>query len=277
MAQTYVTVAIAVGVTTLGLALLLLRIRVHDRLLLLSLCQRWSAASPFTASFILVPLMAIAASCFASGIDYSPQAAKDLVAQNTGDGSAAPEFEALRAYAGSDDQVPTPPKSSADALPDVDTMITKLISRLEEDPNDVNGWKMLGWSYLNTNRPGDAAKAYETALKLQPASAETKNALERARLALNNNAPAPGSHNIGEGGLDAQQSDAVRGMVDGLAARLETSPKDLNGWMRLMSSRVALGETQDAKNAFEKAEVVFANDADAKTRLEAAARELGLN
>ena len=66
-------------------------------------------------------------------------------------------------------------------------------------------------------------------------------------------------------------------MVDGLAARLETSPKDLNGWMRLMSSRVALGETQGAKNAFEKAEVVFANDADAKTRLETAARELGLN
>jgi cytochrome c-type biogenesis protein CcmH/NrfG len=276
MAQTYVT-AIAAGITTLGIALLLLRIRVRDRLLLLTLCQRWIAASPFTASFILVPLMAIAASCFASGIDYPPQAAKDLETENTGGSSAAPEFEALRAYASSSDPAATSPKNAADTLPDVDTMIAKLISRLEEDPNDVNGWKMLGWSYLNTNRPIDAAKAYETALKLQPASPEIKNALERASLALNNNAPAPDSHNIGEGGFDAQQSDAVRGMVDGLAARLETSPKDLNGWMRLMSSRVALGETQGAKSAFTKAEVVFANDAVAKTRLEAAARELGLD
>ena len=64
--------------------------------------------------------------------------------------------------------------SESAALPDVDTMITKLVVRLEKQPNDVKGWKMLGWSYLNTARPEEAARAYETALKLEPGDNEIR-------------------------------------------------------------------------------------------------------
>ena len=34
------------------------------------------------------------------------------------------------------------------------------------------GWQMLGWSYMRTNRPADAAKAYGRAVSLDPGNAE---------------------------------------------------------------------------------------------------------
>src|SRR5690349_13007110 len=37
-------------------------------------------------------------------------------------------------------------------LPDVSTMIDRLAARLEQAPDDVRGWRMLGWSYFNTER-----------------------------------------------------------------------------------------------------------------------------
>jgi cytochrome c-type biogenesis protein CcmH len=68
----------------------------------------------------------------------------------------------------------------------------------------------------------------------------------------------------------------IHDMVDRLAARLETSPNDENGWLRLMSSRTTIGEKDAAKTALVKALAVFAGDAAARMRLIAAARELGL-
>jgi cytochrome c-type biogenesis protein CcmH len=68
----------------------------------------------------------------------------------------------------------------------------------------------------------------------------------------------------------------IRGMVDQLATRLETFPNDENGWLRLMRSRMVLGEKDAAKAALAKALETFARDAAAKTRLIATARELGI-
>src|SRR6478672_7386123 len=41
-----------------------------------------------------------------------------------------------------------------------------------------------------------------------------------------------------------QQSEMVKGMVDRLANRLRQNPKDADGWMRLMRSRMVLGEVE---------------------------------
>jgi cytochrome c-type biogenesis protein CcmH len=144
---------------------------------------------------------------------------------------------------------------------------------------------MLGWSYLNMDRPEDAAKAYETALKLEPGNAEIEKGLEAAKSAQvaaqtspSHSTPDPSADDIksAESLSDPQRSSMVHDMVERLAARLETSPNDENGWLRLMSSRTTLGEKDAAKAALTKALAVFANDAAARTRLIAAARELGL-
>jgi len=55
---------------------------------------------------------------------------------------------------------------------EVSTMIAGLEGRLQQNPNDAQGWQMLGWSYMRTNRPADAAKAYGHAVSLDPSNAE---------------------------------------------------------------------------------------------------------
>lgn len=50
-----------------------------------------------------------------------------------------------------------------------------------------------------------------------------------------------------------EQAQAIRGMVDGLAARLEREPNDAMGWLRLGQARVQLGEPDKAKAAFQRA------------------------
>jgi cytochrome c-type biogenesis protein CcmH len=75
-----------------------------------------------------------------------------------------------------------------------------------------------------------------------------------------------------EGDRDA----AIRSMVNGLAARLERSPRDLEGWTRLMRSRVVLGEREVAATALRQALEVFKDDAAASGKISAAAIELGL-
>jgi len=48
----------------------------------------------------------------------------------------------------------------------------------------------------------------------------------------------------------AEQGQAIRGMVEGLAARLEAHPDDLPGWQRLARAYVVLGEGQKAEAAY---------------------------
>jgi cytochrome c-type biogenesis protein CcmH len=69
---------------------------------------------------------------------------------------------------------------------------------------------------------------------------------------------------------------AIRSMVDGLADRLESSPRDIDGWTLLMRSRVVLGEREAAATAFRKALEVFKDDSAASGEITAAAVELGL-
>ncbi len=56
-------------------------------------------------------------------------------------------------------------------LDDVDTMIGRLAARLEKNPNDGEGFRMLGWSYVMTGRPEKAVEPFKRALTLLPGSA----------------------------------------------------------------------------------------------------------
>jgi cytochrome c-type biogenesis protein CcmH len=50
-----------------------------------------------------------------------------------------------------------------------------------------------------------------------------------------------------------EQTKAIRSMVDGLAARLQQSPDDLQGWVRLARARGVLGDTAAAVDAYARA------------------------
>jgi cytochrome c-type biogenesis protein CcmH len=52
------------------------------------------------------------------------------------------------------------------------SMIAQLEGRMKDSPNDPEGWRMLGWSYLQVGRNADAAQAYGKAAALDPHNAE---------------------------------------------------------------------------------------------------------
>lgn len=181
------------------------------------------------------------------------------------------------------------PASTAEAgelLPDANTMIERLAARLETTPDDIEGWRMLGWSYFHTARYQQAATAYARAVELDPSSAELKRSYEEAKAkasslqteAAGKGGDGPSVENITQSeAMPPPEHDAVvRSMVDGLADRLESSPRDVEGWTLLMRSRVVLGEREVAATAFRKALEVFKDDSAASDKITAAAIALGL-
>ena len=159
-------------------------------------------------------------------------------------------------------------------LPDVNTMIEWLAARLETTPVDIKGWRMLGWSYFHTERYKEAATAYARAVELDPNSAELKLSYKEAK------AKASGLRvekvTQSEAISPRERDTEIRSMVDRLADRLESSPRDVDGWIRLMRSRVVLGEREAAATAFRKALEVFKDDSAALGKITAVAIELGL-
>jgi len=52
----------------------------------------------------------------------------------------------------------------------IEEMVDSLAARLQQEPNDVRGWKMLGRSYSVLQRYGESATAYERAVALENGS-----------------------------------------------------------------------------------------------------------
>jgi cytochrome c-type biogenesis protein CcmH len=74
---------------------------------------------------------------------------------------------------------------------------------------------------------------------------------------------------------EAQQA-AIHGMVDRLAARLETEGGDIDGWLKLIRAYMVLKEPERARQALGTARERLTRDAVALQRLDALAHELGL-
>lgn len=172
-------------------------------------------------------------------------------------------------------------------------MIDRLAARLKNAPDDAKGWRTLGWSYFHTERYKEAENAYARAVELDPGSADLKLEYEevKAKAAETQTTDLPKQTAPVAEGSDSASADqvaafqampphdreaSIRAMVDGLAHRLESSPQDVEGWMRLMRSRVVLGEKDVATAALRKALNIFKDDKAASDRITAASIELGL-
>lgn len=276
-----------------------------------------------------------------------------------------------------------PPGAEASQQPTVDSVIAKLEAKLKTDPNDAEGWRMLGWSYFQTERfaeaatalqhatnldnhtaetfsflgealvlaskeegriPRDAQAAFDQALKLDPKDARAryfkgvaidmagqhkqaidlwfdllkdtpadapyaedvrsvirkvgeKNGIDvEKRLAEAQFAPPAGgmvtngaakamggipgpdqSQMQAAGKLPSGQQDAmVRGMVDGLEAKLKANPNNADGWIMLMRSRMQLGEPAKAGQALQSGLAAFRNDSTTARQLREAATALNI-
>lgn len=74
----------------------------------------------------------------------------------------------------------------------------------------------------------------------------------------------------------AEQAAMVEQMVARLEGRLKANPKDEEGWIRLMRSRMALGDSKAAQAALSSGLAAFQSDPAISGRLRSAAAELGV-
>jgi cytochrome c-type biogenesis protein CcmH len=240
----------------------------------------------------------------------------------------------------------------------VDAMVARLTARLQANPKDAEGWRMLGWSQFNLQRYPESMEAYAKAVELDPANIEYKSAYAeaitqgsqgivtpkalaliaevlakdpkdyRARfydalsheqsgdwkaalakwLALYADAPAdagwrddvkqriadlakatgsdvtaalalpkiattpaPEQKPMGQGEKDAM----VAGMIAKLAAKLETNPKDRDGWATMIRSLAVTGDKKGSDEALAKALEIFKDDKDTVAGLKSIAATAG--
>lgn len=74
----------------------------------------------------------------------------------------------------------------------------------------------------------------------------------------------------------ADRSTMIRGMVEGLAARLASEGGAVDDWLRLVRSYSVLGEKDKARAAAAKARETYASDAEARAKIEQLVESLGL-
>jgi cytochrome c-type biogenesis protein CcmH len=82
---------------------------------------------------------------------------------------------------------------------------------------------------------------------------------------------------LGAPAVPAAQQAMIRAMVDRLAAQLRAQPKDADGWIRLMRSRMVLGESAEAAGALRDGLAAFADSAVTQARLRDAAKAMGVS
>ena len=71
----------------------------------------------------------------------------------------------------------------------IEAMVERLAARLEQQPEDVEGWSRLGRSYMVLHRPDKAREAYVRALKLRPDDPLLQQALAGATAAAAQSVP----------------------------------------------------------------------------------------
>jgi len=144
----------------------------------------------------------------------------------------------------------------------VRSMVAGLAARLESQPNDFDGWLRLGRAYGVLGERDKAAAAYEHAQRLKPDDPQIAAAIAGAAAppaATGSPAgapPGPTAQNIANAQQmsDEERQAMIGSMVARLAARLQSQPNDLDGWLRLGRAYGVLGERDKAIDAYEQAQ-----------------------
>lgn len=167
-----------------------------------------------------------------------------------------------------------------------------LIHALRVDPRHRQSRYYAGLMFLQTDRPDQTFNIWSQLWTDSRASDPWAPLLERqlpdiAWLAgqhryelppLRGAAPGPDAAAVAaaQDMTAEERSDLVRGMVEGLSARLAAEGGPAEDWARLIGALAVLGEDTRARTILQEAEAVFADSAPALDTLRRAARDAGL-
>lgn len=113
------------------------------------------------------------------------------------------------------------------------------------DAQDARARYFLALAAEQRGAPAEALRDIETLLAEGAPDAPWRATVAEAQARLRTTLGLP-PVNPSPSVNDEQTRAMIRGMVDGLAARLEQEPDDLTGWQRLARAREVLGQTEAA-------------------------------
>jgi cytochrome c-type biogenesis protein CcmH len=148
------------------------------------------------------------------------------------------------------------------------------------DKTTVSARYYLGVAAEQDGKREEAAAIWRDLIAEAPAGAHWVDDVRASLARLEGKAPpapsGPSAAQITEAAkLPAdQQNTMIRGMVEGLAARLKKDGSDVDGWVRLVRSYTVLGETEKAQTAIDDARRAVADDPERRQRLDAALKDL---
>lgn len=170
----------------------------------------------------------------------------------------------------------------------------RLAARLAEDPKDYEGWIALARLRVGLGNPDGAraalakgAEVYAGAPFVQQQFRKAAAALGLAEQSATAAQPEAAGSPGGPSGPSAadieaasemspeQQQEMIRGMVAGLAARLEEESDDVEGWRMLGRSYGVLGEPEKAAEAYRHVAELLPDDLAAQLDYAAALIEAG--
>lgn len=161
----------------------------------------------------------------------------------------------------------------------LDGLVVELRNRLEADPNPpADGYVLLARSYLRLGDVESGLAAYETAITLSNGDARIVAERDRLVETLRARVSAPNIDPEAAARIEAMTPDEQAAMIDsmvaGLAARLEENPNDADGWARLIRARLVLGQRDQARRDLQRAQSLFADDAETLSLFQPLAIEL---
>jgi cytochrome c-type biogenesis protein CcmH len=152
---------------------------------------------------------------------------------------------------------------------------------LIQDKNDVKARYYVALAAEQDGRPDDAAEQWRSMLASAPPNAPWRPLVQNALARVGGTAPAApvlseDQIEAAKGMSGADQQKMIRGMVDGLAAKLKQDGSDPVGWLRLIRAYIVLGERDKALLALDEARAAVP-DAERLRQVNEGARDLGID
>ena len=147
------------------------------------------------------------------------------------------------------------PKSASNSVPpEALAMVARLEGKLAKNPDDGDGWKRLGRSYVVMGRYKEAVSAYSSAAELLPNDGQIKLALQE----LAEIASRGGRHpqNTDEQQAQAAHPKMPEGSLDRiiqLEEKVAAEPENAMNWARLGRAYLNIQRMADAERAYAQA------------------------
>lgn len=164
-------------------------------------------------------------------------------------------------------------------------------SALERDPSEPRARYYLGLYLMQVDRPDAAFRTWEKLLsdsrpdapwvpliRSQIEEVAWRAGVEYQLPPLDDATPGPDATALEAAGdmTDAERTEMIRGMVEGLATRLNDGGGSASEWARLIAAYGVLDQPEQAQAAWDAAQSAFAGQEDDLETLAQAARRAGL-